>query len=287
MRVLHITNVSAGRCGVKNFGQMFTTAMRRAGCEVDEWDAEYSAIYARIQRGEPSYLPDNMDRYDVVHLNWHPITLNTYGTGHFDHIRGVKSIYLHDIPPHSGCPCLPAFSVRMTSEPSEISTLEVPYPICDWVDPKTLPPPNEEFTVGISGVRRDGFDAVVEVVERNGWILNASEPDAWISQEDEIRRLAKSSVNVCWYHEGRGLSGTPAMMLGSRRPLLINNSPMLRHLRGIEGVIYQPEHDLEYMLVQLQVTLDGWLTSQQGVDSALSWSTYAPKVLAAWEEAHG
>lgn len=281
MRVLHLWNMTAGRCGIKNFGQMFSTAMRHAGCTVDDFDCTYPTLY---QTGK--YLPDNVDEYDVVHFNWHPITNNHYGAGHFAAVRGVRSIYLHDIPPFSGCPCIDAFQVRMTSEPSAISTLEVPYPIVDWVNPASLPPPNDHFTVGISGVRRDGFDVVAAVCEREGWTLNQSELGAWIALEDEIRRLARSTVNVCWYHEGRGLSGTPAMMLGARRPLLINQSPMLRHLHGIEGVLYRPGETLENMLAMVYEGQFGlWRELSHGIDPTLSWSTYAQHVIRAWEAA--
>lgn len=275
LKVLHLWNMTAGRCGIRNFGNMFSIALRNAGCEVDDFDVCYPTLYATGK-----YLPDNVQDYDVVHFNWHPITNNHYGAGHFTGIHGVRSIYLHDIPPWSACPCLEPFQVRMTSEPSEISTLEVPYPIVDWVDPATLHTPGARFTVGISGVREDGFPAIRGICDSHNWLVNMSEPGAWLSIEDEVRRLSRSHVNVCWYHEARGLSGTPGMMLGSRRPLLINHSPMLRHLRDVHGV-WQND-DLEKALMLFEAFP---VKGPQGIDPTLSWSTYAQRILMAWEEA--
>lgn len=287
LKVLHLWNMTAGRCGIKNFGQMFSTALRNAGCQVDDWDITYPAMKARGDRGEPDYMPANVGEYDVVHFGWHPITNNCHLSYHFADVVGVRSVYLHDIPPWSGCPCLEVFQVRMTSEPSPISTLEIPYPIVDWVDPKTLPPPNPEFTVGISGVREDGFHLVQEICERRGWELNVGEKGTWLSIEDEIRRLARSTVNVCWYHEQRGLSGTPGMMLGARRPLLINDSAMLRHMRGAVGVFHPSDLALEYALISFEV---GWKARelwryQQPIDPKRSWSTAAKQIITAWEAA--
>ncbi|KKK56402.1 hypothetical protein LCGC14_3064890, partial [marine sediment metagenome] len=175
-------------------------ALRRAGHEVDDWDGHYPVIYEKLQRDVPAYLPANANDYDVVHLNWHPASINHYLPEHFaglDH--PVLSIRVTDLPPWSGCPCLEPFTVRITAEPHELSTLVVPNPVVDWADERiAFPAPNEEFTIGFSGVRLDGYGVIKEICQAHGWALNESGAE-WLTIEDEIRRLARSTVNVCWY----------------------------------------------------------------------------------------
>ena len=181
-------------------------------------------------------------------------------------------------------PCPGPGRVRITAEPHDLSTLVVPNPVPDWVD--DLPPPNDEFTVGITGVRGDGAAEVRAVCERHGWRLNASGKE-WLSIEDEIRRLARSTVNVCWYTGVRGVAGASSICLASRRPLIINHSPMLAHVRGLPGV-WQVEDLgklLRWALESWQLYGTGRALAAQNIPYTLSWTTAAAKMIAAWEEA--
>ncbi len=293
MRILHISNVSAKRCGTQNHAQQCSTALRRAGHDVTDWDGTYPVIYEKLQRDVPAYLPADANDYDVVHLNWHPASINHYITEHFAGLtHPVLSVRLTDLPPWSGCPCLEAFTVRITAEPHELSTLVVPNPVIDWVD--DLPEPHTEFTVGVTGVRRDGYQIVKDVCARHGWRFNASDPKVWLSIEDEIRRLARSTVNVCWYRGVRGVAGGASTCLASKRPLIINGSPMLTHVQGLKGQVVQAE-DLEKIL---QSVYDFWTSCVRGHAGPggmdlwqapriedLSWTTAAARMVTHWKEA--
>lgn len=252
LRILHPWNQSAGRCGIANFAEQWSTAMRHAGCEVTDWNADYSTIYRRREAGEPSYMPADAAEYDAILFGWHPGALNYYIADHFP--LGPKlAVYLHDIPPWSRCPFEDRADLLITSEPHpERKTYLMPYPVIDWVT--DLPPVHREFTVGWTGVRGDGLRELSHLCIRQGWRTNFSDPGHWLSIEDEVRRLATSTVNVCWYADARGLSGASSTCLASLRPLLINRSPMLRHLRntGRQVVTAHESHSLESALLVLK-----------------------------------
>lgn len=304
MKILHIGNFGPDatvglRCGISNFSVQTSYALRRAGCDVTDWDGHYPTIYAKVQRGEPAYLPDGEWTYDVIHFTWHPLAINHYGSGHFlhQHPTGpLLSLYLTDLPPWSGCPCLDRFQVRMSAEPHEILAtpwhpgLIVAYPIIDWVPPGDRS--DDEFVVGWTGIRGDGLHLLEEICARRGWRLNKSDPDRWLSITAEIHRLQQSTVNVCWYWDQRNIAGAPSTCLGSRRPLLINRSNMFTHLRPYDDEIYigqQPGQDA----VELEALLDrihsdwqhGTVKQPQRVIDDLGWQRAAPQMIAAWTEA--
>lgn len=287
-KVLHIWNVGAANtCGIRNFGEQLSTALRRAGAEVTDVDGDYPTVYRE------GYLPVDMSPYDVVHLNWHPATLNHYVPVVLESVtrsRALLSGYLHDLPPHSSCPFLPSLDVVVSAEPYPHlhgqTPLVLPYPIIDWVT--GLPAPNPQFTVGCTGVRGDGLAELTELCERRGWTLNASIPGLWLAIDAEVRRLARSTVNVCWYHEERGLASAPSMCLGSGRPLLVNGSAMLRHLR--HPLVYQSTTTLEAALVYHHAwwTQGGAVGSMFSLDLPqvpLSWTAAAEQLLHTWEAA--
>ncbi len=285
MRILHLSNHSRERCGIANFGHQLTTALRLAGAEVDDWDIEYSHMYELIQQQQPAYLPANVLDYDVVHHNWHPITSNTFGPGHFFWPAGLGplvSVYLNDIPPFSGCPFHDRADVRFTAEPSP-SCHVLPYPIADWVT--DLPESDPEiFSVGVAGVRGDGIDEVRDVGATDGW--PGLEPDRtqWLSFEDAVRHQARATVNVQWYHEGRGKSGGASQAVASRRPVLLNDSAMFTHLHGYEDLYWGT--DLRGMLGKIEMDWQmGLLTMPDQVIKERGWVSWgAPELIRIWEE---
>jgi hypothetical protein len=280
--------MDATRCGIANFAEQCSTALRRAGAEVTDWNANYSSIYARREAGQPTYLPDDAADYDVILLGWHPIALNTYGADHFP-AGPLLAVYLHDLPPWSACPFEDRIDYVMTSEAYAKSACVLPYPVPDWVT--GLPDPADIFTVGLTGVRGDGHAEVREVCARYGWAVNAS-GETWLSLEDEVRRLARSTINVCWYHEGRGIAGAPSMCLASRRPLLVNTSPMLRHLHGhfsqVISVIPDSTGSPEACLRAVAQGAYGrhYLTRESPEDATLrlGWGGAATYLLEQWAE---
>lgn len=288
MKILLLSNFSAGRCGIKNFGNQLSTALRLAGCEVTDWDIEYSHMYALIQEAKPAWLPADVLTYDVVLFNWHPITTNTFGPGHFFWPKGTKplvAIYLNDIPPWSGCPAHDRADVLISAEPSP-GCVVIPYPLCDWIPLADFPPPSPEFTVGWSGVRGDGAVVVREACERLGLGMNAPH-EGWTTYEEEILRLARSTVNVCWYHEGRGISGGASQVASARRPLILNGSPMFAHLSGWEEEIYFGD-DVEGIDATLAWVHDDWLAGEplrcpDWVITEQGWAAGARAFIAAWE----
>lgn len=296
LRVLVIGNFSVDRCGIRNFADMTFEGLRRCPDTkyVIGWDATYDLIYARREAGQPTYLPEDWRDFDVIHLNWHPIALNTYTEEHFPWPKGtgpLLSVYLNDVPPWSGCPVADRAEVLVAPEayPGGPDHLMV-YPIPDWVT--DLPEPDPEFTVGWSGVRGDGSAEIRGVCAQHGWKMNMTEPPAdrtkpWVSVEDEIRRLARSTVNVCWYRQQRGIAGTPSVALGSRRPLILNDSQMFRPW------VLQRYHDEIYAMTTftLEQTLLGvrkdWANDRlvvpgPNVYRAHSWTTAAANLVAHW-----
>jgi hypothetical protein len=218
MKILLVTNLSAPRCGIQNFGVQTATALRCAGAEVTEWDGCYSAIY------EKPYLPEDADTYDVIHFNWHPVTINHFGPSHFP-VGPLLSVYLNDLPPWSSCPVFDHAKVRFSAE-DHPGCLTLPYPIADWID--DLPPAPDVFTVGWSGVRGDGAELLQTVCAELGYATNA--PDGvWRSFEDEVRRQARSTVpgesRDQWW--GKSGGGGPARAPAERQPD-VSTFPSLR-----------------------------------------------------------
>lgn len=286
MRILHVSNHSAPRCGIQNFGYQVTTALRRAGAEVTDWDGSYQAIY------EKPYLPPDAADYDVIHVNWHPVTINHYHADHFPS-GPVLSVYLNDLPPWSSCPFGDQAAVRFAPEPHPGCAV-LPYPIADWID--DLPEPPAEFTVGWSGVRGDGADLLRKVCDLCGYATNA--PDGvWRSFEDEVRRQARSTINVLWYHEARGISGGASQAAAAKRPIVLNGSRMFQHFWPYADEVHRfPHRDAptawrpdQRLDVVLKVMQDHWrhgqLRQPTRILTDLGWTRAADRMLSVWEAA--
>lgn len=287
MRICHLTNVSATRCGIRNFGDQLSLALRHAGHEVLDWDIEYSYIYALIQQQQPAYLPADVLTYDVVHHNWHPITSNTFGPGHFPWPSGsgpLVSVYLHDIPPFSGCPFHDRAEVRFTAEPSP-GCVEIPYPIADWLTDLPEPDPTV-FSVGVAGVRGDGIGLVREVCASHNWPVIEPPRDGWLSFDDAVRHQARATVNVQWYFEGRGKSGGASQAIASCRPVLLNHSAMFSHLASYGDCLYIRE-DLETALEEIHRDWqESVLCHPHRVIRERGWLSWGvPAFIHAWKEA--
>ncbi len=286
MRILHVGNhVRQHRCGIANFGYQFSEAFRRAGYAVTDWDGEYSTIYDKIQRGEPAYMPADVGDYDVVHMNWHPITSNHYVPEHFNEVRFL-SVYLNDTPEHSSCPYAHLADVRVTAEPYR-GCVEIPYPIADWIT--DLPPTSEDFTLGVATVRGDGVQAVRNVALKYAWRVIEPDHSVWLPFEEAVRHQARATVNVQWYHEGRGKSGGISQALASRRPVLANDSPMFSHYHDFKDQIYFTEasESLEAALIALCAFWQhGALRSVDRVIRERGWLTWGVGTfIQAWEAA--
>lgn len=292
MRVLHLLDKQITHDGISNFARMTTVGLRRAGLDVDEWDVHYPSIYARREAGEPTYTPRNVLNYDVVYIGWHPIVMNTFLPEHFYWPKGtgpLVAVYLNDIPPWSGCPYMERAESVIAAEPTPAANHLMVYPIPDWVT--DLPEPDPEFTVGWSGVRGDGAAELRGVCEQHGWAMNMTQAPSertapWVSVEDEIRRLARSTVNVCWYSQQRGIAGTPSVALGSRRPLLLNDSKMFAPWWDLRyaNELYTSHLTLERALCLLH---EGWANNLlalpgPNVYADHSWTTAARNLVAHW-----
>lgn len=283
MKILHVGNhVRQKRCGIANFGYQFSEAFRRAGYDVTDWDAEYSVIYDKIQKGEPSYMPGNVADYDVVHFNWHPITTNHYITDHFHEARFV-SVYLNDTPDHSSCPFFDRADVKVTAEPYA-GCVEIPYPIADWVT--DFPPPTPHFSLGVATVRGDGVEKVRQIAKTHGWEVIEPDHSIWLPFEDAVRHQARATVNVQWYHEGRGKSGGASQALASLRPVLMNDSPMFSHYHDYKDEIYF-RTDLPAALGAIEMDWQqGLLTVPDRVIRERGWLSWGvPAFVHAWEAA--
>lgn len=255
MKILLIGNLSDRRCGFQNFSVQFDRALRNAGHSVTCFDGTYSQVYARIQDGlgNGAFLPYDAATYDVIQVVWHPLTLNHYSGAVWPTGGPVISLW-NGGPSDSYCP----FDQWMTQRWSAFDRDNHRpgwYPIVDWLDDLPEPDPHV-FTVGVTGVREEGFAEIAAVCEARGYAYNRGEPNSWIPLDDEIRRLARSTVNVCWYgphHQDR--SGGVMTSLATRRPQVVTNVPMCWHLSGQQDLYWDEGRSLDQVLADLHARL--------------------------------
>lgn len=294
MKILLVANFSTPRCGFRNFADQTYRALQLAGHQVDSFDGTYPRVYQRIQEGlgNFAYLPfsDSPDtnQYDVVHLIWHPATMNHYSGASFP----PGPIYsFWNGHPYAGNPIAHPFHVYFS--PIAIAGhVEAFYPIVDWMT--DLPEPDAAFTVGLTGVRREGFAEVAAICARYGWEVNAGDPETWIPLEDEIRRLARSSVNVSWYspkHPDR--SGGVMTALASGRPQIVSRVPMFDHLAVEDGSYPTDLYSAPYVDGALEHCLlsaysDWWddrLVLPTATRHRFAWSKAVDHLVAVWQAA--
>ena len=282
MKVLIIANFSDARCGFRNFADQTVAALQRAGVEVSSFDGAYPSVYARHQIGIDAFFPPDIARYDVVHLIWNAMTMNHYSGADWTTCRLTS--WWNGGPSDASCPFEAAMQVKW-SDWSRDGHYYQWYPVPDWVD--DLPPADPIFTVGASSVRGDGIAEIQQVCAAHGWPVNLPAPGQWLSVEDEIRRLARSTVNVCWYHTSpiwQNKASAPSMLLASGRPLAINHDHLVGHLEAAAD-LYHGE-DLEPLLCQIE---DDWrqgrLILPTSTAAQLSWTVAAGHFVAAWKGA--
>lgn len=310
MKILVVGDFTAQPCGIRNFAdQTFRALSNDSRLEVHTWDGHYPELYRRREAGEPCYLPRDAESYDVIHVNWHPIAFNTYGPGHFPlarrvhefldgsdgetfrqtgaHRRPILSVYLHDIPPWSGCPFHDRADVRFAAEPSP-GCVELPYPVADWIE---LPPPDLGFSVGCSTLRGDGVWKVKEICDARGWDLRLPDRSkGWLTFEEEVQRIARNTVNVLWYFEGRGKSGGLSQAVSAKRPVICSDSSMFSHFHDCEEIWFPFEAapTLEKMLDALHFAWEnGTLDTYRPINAAEthSWSRAVDRMVAVWQGA--
>lgn len=293
MKILIVSNFSTPRCGFRNFSDQAVRAFRNEGHTVDAFDGTYPLVYQRIQEGlgNGAYLPDTVQSYDVVHLIWHPATMNHYSGASFP--PGPLYSFWNGHP-YAGNPLPPVFGVQFS--PIAIDGhIEAFYPIVDWIT--DLPQPAEEFTVGLTGVRREGFEEVTAICQREGWQVNAGDPETWIPLEDEIRRLARSSVNVSWYspkHPDR--SGGVMTALASGRPQIVSRVPMFDHFQITDeherttypDDLYHGEYSAEKLEYLLTLAYENWkagcLRDPKATRDRFSWTRSVQQLTEIWHD---
>ena len=288
LKIAVIGNFSDNRCGFKNFSEQTVTALARAGHDVTKWDGTYSVVYARREAGIESFLPPDADSYDVLHTVWHPATMNHYAGATWP-TGPVKSVW--NGCPAAWCPFNDAMQVKWGVLGREEGHRQIWYPIPDWID--NLPEANPAFTVGYSGVRGDGRLSLETVCRLHGWQMNFSDPAVWLSQEDEIRRLARSTVNVCWYggeHDDR--SGSAMVCLASKRPLLVNTVRMMTHLYPYPDQVYIMPNGMDWLDLALTQLYKIWQQQEDfhqpqptGILAEKSWSAAVKVLEVGWEAA--
>lgn len=280
MKILVIGNFSDTRCGFQNFSVQTATALQRAGHVVRAWDGTYSLVYARQNSPDHAhaFLPPDAPTYDVLHTIWHPATMNHY-SGCVWPAGPILSVW--NGCPAAWCPFTDRMTIRWGVLGTEPDHRQLFYPIPDWVD--ALPEPDPVFTVGYSGVRLEGVEALRQGCLARGWAMNFSDPTRWLTQEEEIRRLARSTINVCWYgavHDDR--SGSAMVCLASRRPLLTNTVRMFTHLEG-----FTDHYRADDVLGALDQVHDDWqagrpLRRPEALLEAYNWTRAARALEEGW-----
>lgn len=281
MRVLVIGNLSDVRCGFQNFSAQTLTALTRAGHAVVAFDGTYSAVYARHQDAAThpfAFFPPDVASFDVIHIIWNALTLNHYNGADWAGLAmrpdgGPIISWWDGGPSDASCPFLEWMQVRWSDYPRP-GYHYLDYPVPDWLDPLTFPPPAPSFTVGASSIRGDGMALIEDICTRQQWAMNLPTPGAWVPLEDEIRRLARSTVNVCWYHTPplwHNRASAPSMLLAARRPIVINTDPLVAHLwarpdiyhgedtaQGLEQTLLAIAHRPEARRLTPRVTADAF-----------------------------
>jgi hypothetical protein len=302
VKVLLIYNASDRRCGIANYGYQTAVALTRAGHELTVWDGTYSAVYARQQVNAPSLgmFPPDVNTYAVVHTCWHAMTLNHYAGAPWADVTALRS-WVNGGPSNTTCPFEPFMDVRWghyrSAERAALGYHMTPLPIADWVT--DLPAPDPVFTVGATSIRGDGVPEIRQVCEAHGWAMNLPDPTAWLTLEDEVRRLARSTVNVCWYNTPplwKDWGGAPSTALASHRPLLISQDslfePLWHRADLYHGEIQRGEDQPPTLGGYLEAIHRDWqagtLRMPAQVLQDLSWTTVAADFTRVWDEArHG
>jgi hypothetical protein len=302
MKVCVIGNVSDTRCGISNYSQQTAIALARHGHDVTVWDGTYSVVYQRQQEGDwhLGMFPHDLPNYDVVHLCWHALTLNHYSGApwaELAHLPGGGPLrsWVDGGPSNASCPFRDWMQVLWGHYESEerraLGYHMTPLPIPDWIT--DLPAPDLVFTVGATSVRGDGIAEIRQVCEQHGWALNLPRPE-WLTLEEEVRRLARSTVNVCWYDTPpiwRDWAGAPSTALASRRPLLISRDSILQPLWDRSDLYHGAQ--IKFAGAGLNAHLWaihrdwqlGDLRMPSQVLRDLSWSTVAAEFTRVWKEA--
>jgi hypothetical protein len=283
VRVLFVSNISAPRCGVASFGATWVDECQRRGLAVTAWDGHYPAIY------EHPHLPANAAEFDVIHVNWHPVTLNHYAPEHFP--PGVPlSLYLHDIPPWSTCPLWERAQHRWAAEPCA-GCEELRYPAI--ADAERFEANVAELAanrlLGWTGVRGDGLEALRAWADAHGWTVSASPTEYFATQREEIHRLSQCTLNVLWYSaSGRGKSLALMTAAAARRPILVNDSTMFDVLDRYPGAAYrwatdgQP-YSLDTALARTTAVIQDVRYHPDLLADGESWSKAVPRLRATWE----
>jgi hypothetical protein len=291
MRILLVSNTTL-RCGVAQMGRRMFCALtgakdegwesirvgRRGDLEVAWWPADH-----------PLTLPDSLEEFDVVHLNYHPGTI-----GHITPTRwGTPklSVFFHE--PGTGSAWFVAADLKITAS-VEAGAKYLPVPVPDLPLRADFQAgafrfwgPNGEISrpikIGHSSIRRDGIDWVQPVIERHpDWRLECSEE--WLSDAQEVERLAACDLSIFHPHSGNpGQSSAVVMGIAARRPLLINSSPMLRTLWDSPEVYrYEdPEAGIQAILADLRA---GRARYPLRLAEERSWKVAAERLQGWWKE---
>ncbi len=236
LKVLHVTNGTL-RCGISLYGKLLTAALDKHPeiIKLEHWVADY-----------PTYLPPNADQYDIIHMNWHPATINHIQPD-FIPEDSFLSVMFHEPPRRfrdakGKYPAPPPIWTR-TDLKLMASTKDTFDGAVEFLMP--VPEPTERLPeaslgsviVGHSGIRGDGLDRLIEICVRNGWILSHSgQGGEWLSVDQEIQRLARCTVNIAHYHSAYSGQGFGAMFaIAAERPVILNHSRMTETLWKYAG----------------------------------------------------
>lgn len=273
MNIAVVYPASREHCGFRNLGDQIVGALRRTpGVRVSTHDGTFGHEW------RPWPLAQEVDQILLV---WHPGIMSHYHDLKSWPDRANFSIYVGEIPPYAICPILDRASTTIAADAFPGVTISLGgIPIVDWVTPAPTID-GLDFVVGTTGVRRESADAIGEICHREGWRFNQP-TTKWLSVEDEIQRLAQSSINVCWYLDRRLESASaPSMCLASHRPLLINDSPMLDHVSRLPNVEQWGSLELGLRWAS-QKWLQGKL-KQVPPPKNRSWSAAAARIVQHWQ----
>lgn len=239
MRVLYINNeLPPQGCGVASFGLQQAAAMRKLGCDVTVWNS-----------WPPVYLPEDAHTYDVVHINWHPLTTGHILKQHLPKDGPLLSAFIHEYHPHwTERDQLPeifsSMDILFNSEPvpgrDDVHFMLIPIP-----DYYPRPTPRIHFeglpvVIGHTGLRGEGLDRIGPICEKNGWLLSTSKDNqGWVPMEKEVDRLSRCHMVIVHNHSAyAGQASAISTAIAARRPTIINSGRMLKEAARINEEMY-------------------------------------------------
>lgn len=263
-----------------------------AQCGVTEYSKHLSRALSRFYDGQAPELI-TLDKWpmggEVLLLNWHPSRMRlTVDLMQQMKAAGRKVVLIYQNSYHDGNNLLDPWGTQVKELRKVVDAVVSHEPIAGWpvdyvphgiLEVSGLPPVNQELTFGTAGfpLPHKRVDVAVKACQRYKARANFVWPShdylsfphiqpwlkefkgqvitKWLSAEDVIRQLARSTVNIFWFQSVQpkdlcGQSGGVRLGVAARRPIVLSRHRKFHTLFDYEDEIYfaETEADLTSVL---------------------------------------